>query len=193
MMHSNPFLTRYLNSRCAIAGVLVGVSALLAGAGNRSEEPTTRPVVDEKPIRAVADLDGAWWGEKDGVRVDLRFDSKVKPFQANWTVTYTVRPNPPAPQQPSHIEVRKGADLRCALSGKSGRANLFLPAYLGKDEPIKRSAYNGKSPVGEISQTGDGALRLRVIPTGYQDPQTSDYDFPDVRNMILHRLTKPSE
>ena len=189
MMHSTIPLTRYLKSPL----VLTGVFALLAGAGNTRGEPTTQPVVNEIPIRAIVELDGAWWGEKDGVRVELRVDSKAKRFQASWTVTYKVRPNQPAPQQPSQFEVRKGADLRCALSAKSGRAELFLPAYLGNDEAIKRSAYNGKSPVGEISQSADGALRLRVTPTGYQNPQMADYDLPEVRGMILRRSAKTSQ
>jgi hypothetical protein len=99
-----------------------------------SDGPQTQPAPDKKAIRSVADLDGNWSGEKEGVKV-----------------------------------------------------RLLLPAYQGNDKAIKQSALNGKKPVGEIMQTSDGTLRLRVIPTGYNHPETADNDLPAVEGVLLNR------
>lgn len=159
------------------------------GAGDTN--PQTQPSERPKPINSVAELDGDWSGEKDGVKVELHFDSKHGPFAANWTVIYAVPVLRPAPQEPPTMEVRKGAELRPVV--KDGRLELFLPAYLGQNPALRRSAWNGKRPVGQIDRRADGAIQFRIIPTGYQDLATADYDFPSVRAMVLHGIAKDSE
>ena len=172
----------------AVMGVFLAcLSVPRASAVGASEGPQTQPAPDEKAIRSIADLDGNWSGEKEGVKVELQFDSVARVFHAQWTLTYTVRRDPPPPQEPPRFEVRKSADLKCVVDPQTGRLKLLLPAYRGSDKAIKRSALNGKSPVGDIAQTSDGTLRLRVISTGYNHPETADYDLPAVEGVLLHR------
>ena len=171
----------------AIGMFIACLSVPRASAAGDADGPQTQSVPENNAIRSVADLDGNWSGEREGVKVKLRFDSKARVFQAQWTLTYAVRRDPPPPQGPPLIEVRKSADLKCVVEPGTGRLKLLLPAYQGSDKAIKRSALNGKSPVGEITQTSDGTLRLRVIPTGYNHPETADYDLPAVEGVLLHR------
>src|SRR5947209_1906222 len=133
----------------AMAGVAV-TWALLPGpsAAGAAPGPQTRPATDEEAIRSIADLDGDWAGKRDGVEVELRINSKAATFRANWTLTYKVRRDPPAPEQSPTVEVREGADLKCSRDPETGRIKLFLPAYLGPDAAMRRcSALTGKSPV----------------------------------------------
>ena len=177
-----------MNLHATVIGAFLACSPLpLISAPDISDRPQTQPAPDQKAIRSVAELDGNWSGEKNGVRVELRFDRKARVFQGRWTLTYWAPRNPPTPGGPPLIEVRKGADLKCVVDPQTGRVKLLLPAYEGRDKAIKQSALNGKRPVGEITQTSDGAFQLRVIPTGYNHPETADYDLPAVEGMLLHR------
>lgn len=148
--------------------------------------PSTKPVDEVRwRIKSVKDLKGNWTGAKDGVSVELKVDdTRPGSFPATLTVAFTSSTAPQLPGETPVIQVSKSTDLRCKLE-KHGGVNLYLPAYLGNDKAIKRSSWNGKKPVAEIRQTGEETIELQIIPTGYENPNAHDYDFPAVDHLIL--------
>jgi RNA polymerase sigma factor (sigma-70 family) len=136
------------------------------------------------------DLRGLWKGEKDGIKVDLVFYGRQAKWPAHWRVEYkmtdegVIRGSSDEPFLAVHV----GADLKVAADPIPGRLNLYLPAYLGDKKEIKESSWNGKTPVGEIEKIDAGTIRLRIIPTGYDDPANNSFDFPAVEGLILHRV-----
>jgi RNA polymerase sigma factor (sigma-70 family) len=136
------------------------------------------------------DLRGLWKGEKDGIKVDLVFYGRQAKWPAHWRVEYkmtdegVIRGSSDEPFLAVHV----GADLKVAADPIPGRLNLYLPAYLGDKKEIKASSWNGKTPVGEIEKIDAGTIRLRIIPTGYDDPANNSFDFPAVLGLILHRV-----
>ena len=192
-MNSKAIFTRCAKVLCAaMTGITLSLILLHRASGaDALQDPQTKPAPDENRIRSIADLDGDWAGQRDGLEVKLQINSKAAVFRANWMLIYQVRRDPPAAEQSPTLEVRKGADLKCARD-ETGRIKLFLPAYHGSDEALKRSpALTGKSPVGILSEAPDGALKLRVIPTGYNNSKTAEYDLPAVQGVLLHRVSTP--
>jgi len=149
---------------------------------------------EAKPILSSDDLRGKWTGEKNGIKVDLTFNGEQAPWQANWQVAFTKAGKPENPHQSPTVGVDLGAALRCVADVKAARLNLYLPAYLGDKKEIKQiAAFNDRVPVGEIKRGAEGTLRLRIIPTGYENLAEQSYDYPAVESFILRRVAEPSK
>jgi len=136
------------------------------------------------------DLRGLWKGEKDGIKVDLVFYGRLAKWPAHWRVEYKVNDDGVirGSSDEPFLGVHVGADLKVAADPIPGRLSLYLPAYLGDKKEIKASSWNGKTPVGEIEKIDAGTIRLRIIPTGYDDPANNSFDFPAVEGLVLHRV-----
>ncbi len=144
------------------------------------EQPGQLP--QGKPALSVEELRGKWVGEGAGIKVTLTFTGE----RAHWQVDF---PRAVKPGEPAAARVNIGADLRCAADAKAGRVDLYLPAYRGDNEAIRRSSHNGLRPVGQLERAADGTIRLRIIPTGYEDLSRGACDYPSAAGLVLRRVS----
>jgi len=136
------------------------------------------------PIPSSDDLRGNWKGEKNGVKVDLTFTGE----KAHWQVDFVKTRKPKEAYESPNVGVGIGADLKCAPDVKAGRLNLYLPAYLGNDKELKKHpVLTGRAPVGEITRGADRTIQLRIIPSGYENLDQVEHDYPAVEGLILRR------
>jgi RNA polymerase sigma factor (sigma-70 family) len=187
-----------------VAAALCGTAGLIYQT-QAAEQPTTQeaarqpdkegqPAADKpaartegKPAPTRDELQGQWEGTKDGVKVHLTLDGE----KGHWQVEFTRNRKPKEASQSPDVEVRIGADLKCIPDLKGGHWSLYLPAYLGQDKEIKKHpALTGSAAVAEITRREEGAIQLRIIPTGYEDLDRENYDYPAVEGLTLRRVAK---
>jgi hypothetical protein len=138
-----------------------------------------------KSARSVRDRGGKWEGEQGGVKVALTFAGG----RAHWQVDFlrAVKPGQPASREAGG----RGGRPAVVVDAKAGRVSLYLPAYLGDNEAIRRSSHNGLRPVGQVEEGVDGTIRLRILPTGYEDLAAEAYDYPAAEGLVLRRVPGP--
>ncbi len=164
------------------------------------ETPSEKPDAGKKNTPAqdggrlqIDDLRGKWTGEKNGIKVDLTFHGEQALWQAHWQVAFRATQKP-HPQLPPTCGVNKGADLRGVADAKAGCLNLYLPKYLGDKKEYKQNpSWNGLRPVGKVERGAEGTIQLRMIPTGYENLDQGDFDYPAVESLILHRVAEPAK
>jgi RNA polymerase sigma factor (sigma-70 family) len=162
------------------------------GAAQAARKQTSK---DAGPLPADSipsrdELHGKWAGEKNGIHVDLTLGEK----QAVWKVEFVKTRKPKAPFQSPDVRVSIGADLRCDPDAKASCLGLYLPAYRGDDQQIKKvPTLTGRAAVGQIQRGAEGTIRLRIIPTGRENLDQEEYDYPAVEELILRRVAEASK
>jgi RNA polymerase sigma factor (sigma-70 family) len=131
------------------------------------------------PIRSSDELRGKWSGAKDGINVDLKFDSQQAPWQAQWQVHFTKPRTPQLANESRTMEVYIGADLKCVADMNTGRLDLFLPAT----KKVNDSAWAPRKRVAQVQRGSEGSIELRILPVGA-------YDYAAVEKLVLRRVAE---
>jgi RNA polymerase sigma factor (sigma-70 family) len=158
-------------------------------------------LANENLILSLDDLQGRWTGQKNGIKVDLTFNTgqglwqkyTQAYMQAHWQVEFQVARKPDKLSRQATMSYTKGADLSCVLTDRTKTSlKLYLPRYLGDKRELNRNpSFNRIRPIAEVQKPGGGTLRLRIVPTGYEDAALKEYDYPAVEGLFLHRVTEP--
>jgi RNA polymerase sigma factor (sigma-70 family) len=214
-------LRTMLLSKLKIAVLLLVIGLAGTGWGNfrtlASDQPAVRGEqlvaqadvkLDVKPVNgnlmlSLEDLQGKWTGQKNGIKVDLTFHTEQGLWQkymqaymqAHWQVEFRVARKPEHPSQQPTMSYTKGADLSGVLADrKKTSLKLYLPMYLGDKQELKRNpSFNRIRAVAEVQKPAEGTLRLRIVPTGYEDGALKEYDYPAVEGLLLHRVAEPPQ